>query len=288
MSNLFLSFAASAARLLPLPLKRALYRSGPLARMIRKGLNRAAPEELVQVTIAAGRLAGATMILDLQQEKDYWLGTYEPELQQAIMDWVRPGMVIYDVGANIGYMTLLFAKQVGESGKVFAFEALPSNFERLKNNVKLNRFNGRVVPIAKAVADGSGGLLFLPGPSRGTGKVQGSAGREFGNANPNQAIPVKGVSLDGIVFENENPAPDVVKMDIEGGEVLAIPGMRRILREQRPVVLLELHGPESARIAWESFTEAGYKILHMSSGYPEIPGLAALSWKSYIVAKPVG
>jgi hypothetical protein len=94
--------------------------------------------------------------------------------------------------------------------------------------------------------------------------------------------------LDGIVFEEGNPAPDVVKMDIEGGEVLAIPGMRRVLREQRPVVLLELHGPESARIAWESFTEAGYKILHMSSGYPEIPGLAALSWKSYIVAKPVG
>ena len=288
MSNLFLSFAASVARLLPLPVKKALYHSGPLAGMIRKGLNRAAPEGLTQVTIAAGGLAGYSMILDLQQEKDYWLGTYEPELQQAILDWVRPDMAIYDVGANIGYMTMLFAKQVGESGKVFAFEALPANLERLRTNIKLNHFDSRVVPLPNAVADRSGDLLFIPGPSGGTGKVQGSAGREFKRANGNQAIPVRGVSLDWIVFEGEHPAPQVIKMDIEGGEVLAIPGMQRVLRELRPVVLLELHGPESAQIAWESFSQAGYKLLNMASGYPEISGLAALPWKAYIVAKPAG
>jgi len=64
--------------------KRAVYRSPRLARLIRRGLNRAAPQGSAEVTVAAGGLAGMRLSLDLQSEKEYWLGTYEPELQPAI------------------------------------------------------------------------------------------------------------------------------------------------------------------------------------------------------------
>src|SRR5512138_2025047 len=140
MNQWLLTLASSAARLLPSPVKRAVYRIKPLAKFIRQGLNRAAPHGITQVEVAAGGLAGVRLALDLQSEKDYWLGTYEPELQAAIADLLQPGIVAYDVGANIGYITLLLARAVGENGHVYSFEALPANLERLRTNLELSGY----------------------------------------------------------------------------------------------------------------------------------------------------
>jgi len=265
-----------------MPLKRALYRIGPLARLIRRGLNQAAPQGPVSVRVAAGGLAGATLLLDLQEEKDYWLGTYEPELQSAIAELVHPGMVAYDVGANIGYISLLLSRAVGTDSLVFAFEALPANLERLRLNLTLNDLQARVQVIAAAVTDRSVPAQFLVGPSGGMGKAAGSAGRQ---AEYKQTITVPGLALDDFVVAQGNPPPQVVKMDIEGGEVLALPGMRRLLKETHPLLLLELHGPEAARVAWDELSKAGYRIFWMEAGYPEVRSLDALGWKAYIVAR---
>ncbi len=139
MKSAFLSIAAFAARILPSSVKQAIYKIKPLARLIRGGLNRAAPSGLVEVKVAGGDLAGFTILLDMQVDKDYWLGTYEPELQSALRELIPQGAIIFDVGANIGYVSLLLAKAAGEVGRVFAFEALPSNVEQLRRNVALNR-----------------------------------------------------------------------------------------------------------------------------------------------------
>src|SRR5512137_1210008 len=115
MKRFILSVTSLAARILPNPVKQAIYKFKPLAAFIRSGLNRAAPTGLTQVKIAAGDLAGYTIELDMQVDKDLWLGTYEPELQAALRELVQPGVVIYDVGANIGYVSLLLAKAAGEA-----------------------------------------------------------------------------------------------------------------------------------------------------------------------------
>ena len=282
MTNL-LKFASFAARMLPTPLKQAIYKSGPLARWIRGSLNKAAPTGLTPVKVAAGGLAGFTLLLDMQLEKDYWLGTYEPELETALRDLVEPGMVTYDVGANIGYVTLLLARAVGERGRVFAFEALLSNVERLRANIGFNGMQARVTVVAAAVGTGSAPVRFLVHESGGMGKAEGSAGRAGQYAS---SITVPGISLDEFVYGQGNPPPQVVKMDIEGGEVLALPGMRRLLAEARPRMLMELHGPQSARAAWEALTAAGYQICWMKPGYPPVPSLEALDWKAYLAAKP--
>jgi hypothetical protein len=130
------------------------------------------------VNVAAGDLAGMKLALDLQSEKDYWLGTYEPELQQALRQWVQPGMLAYDVGANIGYISLLLARRVGEAGRVHAFEALPANLERLRTNLALNDMQDRVLVTPAAVVDHAGQVQFWVGPSGGMGKAEGSAGRD--------------------------------------------------------------------------------------------------------------
>jgi hypothetical protein len=74
-------------------------------------------------------------------------------------------------------------------------------------------------------------------------------------------------------------------MDIEGGEVLALPGMSRILREAHPLMFLELHGPESEKVVWETLTSAGYTLHAMESGYPLIESPEKLGWKAYVIAK---
>jgi FkbM family methyltransferase len=283
MKKLILSSAAFFARILPASVMRALYRFKPLAGLIRGTLNKAAPSGLAVVNIAAGTLKDMPMLLDMQTEKDFWLGTYEPEMQSALGELIKPGMTVYDVGANVGYVTLMLAKLTGSQGRVYAFEALPDNVERLRRNVELNGFNDRVSIFSGAVAVGVGEVKFLVHSSGGMGKAAGSAGRD---EQYQREIIVPSTSLDEFVYTQGNPPPQAVKMDIEGGEVMALPGMRRVLAEARPLMLMELHGPESARAAWDALTATGYCLCEMKPGYPRVPSLEALDWKAYLVALP--
>lgn len=276
-----LALAALAARILPAPIQRALYRTRPLARWIRRLLNRAAPQGLSEARVAAGSLQGTPLLLNLQDEKDYWLGTYEPELQATIRHEIHPGMVVFDVGANIGYISLMLAQAVGAAGQVFSFEALPANLERIRANLALNP-QARVQPVGLAVVDAARPVEFLVHASIAMGKAAGSAGRQR-EAYAN-TLTVPGISLDEFVYTQSNPLPQVVKMDIEGGEVLALPGMRRLLREARPLLFIELHGPESAQVAWQELSAAGYRLFRMDSGAP-IPSHDQLDWKAYVIAR---
>ncbi|TAK11228.1 MAG: FkbM family methyltransferase [Anaerolineae bacterium] len=283
MTHPLLSLAAFAARVLPMPVKRFIYRLGPLANAVRVGLNRAAQHGLTEVTVAGGGLAGLRLQLDMQKEKDYWLGTYEPDLQAALRELAQPGMTAYDVGAHIGYISLLLARAVRPSGRVFAFEPLPANLDRLRANLALNPQIANVTVIPAAASDRTGATRFLLHASGEMGKAEGSAGRQAAYSG---AVDVAAIALDDFVYAQGHPAPGLLKLDIEGGEVLALPGMRRLLAEARPVVLLELHGPESAAAAWAAFIAAGYSLHRMAAGLPRVTALDELDWKAYVVARP--
>jgi len=268
--------------LLPPSIKQAIYKYPQLARVIRDRLNQAAPNDRIQVQIAGGYLSGKSLILDLQTEKDYWLGTYESELQAAIQDWVKPGMVVYDVGANVGYITLMMAQATGHTGHVFAFETLPANKERLVKNIALNDYQDRVTALNFAVIDKPRQVRFWIGPSDDMGKVEGSAGRE--EIAYQDSIEVEGISLDVFVFEWGYPAPHLIKIDIEGGEVLAVPGMEHVLCEAHPIILIELHGYQAGLVTWDVLTNCGYEIRRMEKGYPKVSNCDELDWKSYLIA----
>jgi len=282
MKNFVLSTASLMARVLPNSVKKRIYRIDPLARLVRGSLNRAAPTGITEVTIAGGGAAGMKMRLDLHLEKDYWLGTYESDLQVAIEHLTKPSWNAFDVGANIGFVSLLLAQKLGEYGKIFAFEALPANLERLQTHVKINKLESRVCVIPTAVADTSKPVRFLIGPSGAMGKAEGSVGRAVAHQ---ESVEVPGICLDDFVYRDGNPPPQVIKMDIEGGEVLALNGMKRLLVEAHPLILLELHGPEAARISWEILTTAGYQICRMQPGYPPVSAFDELDWKAYLVAR---
>jgi hypothetical protein len=92
--------------------------------------------------------------------------------------------------------------------------------------------------------------------------------------------------MDDLVFEQGNPPPQLIKMDIEGGEGMALRGMEKILGKIRPIFMIELHGQKAAQQVWESLTGAGYHIHRMQGGMQEVTSLDALDWKAYIVAIP--
>src|SRR5258706_9196125 len=103
MKKLFISFASFLARILPLPVKQALYRFQPLAGFIRGSINSSVEERLYVVQVAAGNLRGYKVLLNLKAEKSRWLGTYEPELQDALRKFLPPGSRDYIGGAKICY-----------------------------------------------------------------------------------------------------------------------------------------------------------------------------------------
>jgi FkbM family methyltransferase len=278
----YLRLAAWAARILPPGVKNWFYRFPPLARILRRSLNRAAPKEMTEVSIAAGNLAGFRMVLNLQTEKDYWLGTYEAELQEALRSQAKPGMVCYDIGANIGYISLMMARLSSPGGEVHSFEALPANLRRLKENISLNGLENVIQVHPRAVIDLTHPVRFLAHSSTSMGKAAGSAGRA---EEYDQEIKVEGLALDDFVYKLKQPSPDIVKMDIEGGEVLAVKGMKRLLKERKPILLVELHGEEAASAVWNALTAAGYSIMEMHADHPKVESLAQLNWKAYILAK---
>jgi len=284
MTNILLSVVSWTARLLPIQVKRKLYQYGVLTRWLRGGLNRLAPVGKTIVTVSSGGLAGMQLSLDLQSEKDYWLGTYEPALQSTIEDKVSEGMVAYDIGANIGYFSLLLARKVGQTGFVFAFEALPANIQRLRTNIELNNLGLKVKIVPAAVIERERSTRFGIGPSGAMGKVEGSAGRN--SVIYTKTIFVEGISLDEYVYKHGNPPPDVVKIDIEGGEVLALSGMTRMLDEAKPTIFLEIHGPDAAELCWNILKAADYRVCNLQPGYPTITSLQEIDWKANIVAIP--
>ena len=280
MASILLEVAALAAKVLPARMRRGLYRLGPISRGIRGLLNAAGPHGLNEIEVAAGPLAGARLQLDLQTERDLWLGNYEPDLLRAVQDFAEPGTVVCDVGANLGYVSLAIARVIGPAGQVIAFEPLPANFSRLQVNLGLNPEGQRIRPVEAAVGSRSSRSLFLLHASGGMGKLDGSSGRQFEYAD---SLEVQVVCLDDWVYLTGEAAPALVKIDIEGGEVQALEGMARLLREARPHVLIELHGPEAAGGSRQRLLAAQYRLHSMRSGYPEWqPG----PWKDYVVGIP--
>ena len=279
--NIVLKTASWASNALPVSLKKQLYKIPFLAKFIRRSLNAAAPSGLSETTIASGAVKGIKMMLDLQSEKDYWLGTYEPDLQEAARNLIHPGDVVYDVGANIGYISLMSAVLSGSSGRVFSFEALPINVQRLKKNVALNKLGARITVIHGAVIGSNSPVSFLTHSSTSMGKVMGAAGRDEQYTG---SITVPGLTLDHFVYQERNPAPDLIKIDIEGGEGQALSGMPRLLAKIQPVLLIELHGKEAAHQTWNILQKHAYKVHRMVHGYPLVKSAGDLDWKAYIIA----
>jgi FkbM family methyltransferase len=152
---------------------------------------------------------------------------------------VKEGMTVVDVGANVGYYTLLAARLVGNSGRVFSFEPSPENFALLKRNVEANGYDN-VVLVPKAVSDASGtAKLSLDRSSSG-----GHGLSDF-RGGPD-TVEVETVSLDEY-FAGRGHRVDLLKVDAEGAEMAIFRGMQRVVAQSSHLVLLTEFFPRAIR-----------------------------------------
>lgn len=282
MRDLTLRFAAWSARHLPRSLVDVLYRVGPASRGLRLLLNRAAPHGFQDVVVASGLLQGAQFVLDLQREKDLWLGTYEPSLQRALERSLRPGMTFFDVGANIGYITVGAARLVAATGEVHAFEPLPDNVAKLRDASERNGLHDRIRVVEAAVASRSGRGTLMVHASHAMGKLEGSLGR---GEEYSGSLDVTVLSLDDYVHQQGHTVPDWVKIDVEGGEASVLEGMERMLQEIGPGLLMELHGPDAAAVVFRVLSQADYVIYPLVKPQKILADPSELPWKAYVGAE---
>jgi FkbM family methyltransferase len=166
----------------------------------------------------------------------FLLGTHDHEVQVALARLIRPGMTVYDVGANVGFTAVLAARLVGPEGQVVCFEPVPENARRIEENARLNDFR-QVVVRQEALGGETGQARFLLSARPTWGKLQLS-GRSPDQPSGETVVAVR--RLDDLI--DSLPPPAFIKMDIEGAEVDALRGARSMLERHRPVVLVELHG----------------------------------------------
>lgn len=194
------------------------------------------------VTIRRGPASGMRIWSDGRSNLGYSLGTTELAVQAALEAHVRRGQVCYDIGANVGFFTMIAARLVGPEGHVYAFEPLPENAAALRRNRDLNKLE-QVEVVQAAVSDYAGEASLVVGRSSLDPRLS-----EHVPEPENQVggqITVSVVRLDDRDFR----PPDFVKIDAEGAEFSVLAGMRQMITEHRPTILCEMHGMSDSHIA---------------------------------------
>lgn len=208
----------------------------------------------------------------------YALGLEEPLVQRALRAHLRPGQTFYDLGANVGFFTLLGARRVGPSGRVYAFEPLPEAAAQLRANVARNGF-AHVEVVEAAASDRAGTATLLVGAASQVAKLEGAPGPL---GVPARSVQVPVVALDALVESGAIAPPDFVKIDVEGAETAALRGMEQTLRRHRPGVLCELHGTHADVAA--VLRACGYE-LHVLEGPGAVEDAAEFA---HVLAFPAG
>lgn len=198
-----------------------------LGRMIRLPL-RLIPKGMI-LPILQGQLRGKKWIVGAG-EHGYWLGSYEIQKRIAFEHEIKPGTVIYDIGANVGFYSILAAYLTGPKGKVYAFEPLKRNVEFIRRHAALNRFTNTEV-FEAAVSDHSGEASFDLGISIATGHLSDKGG-----------IKVPLLSLDDLLSAGDIEPPDTMKVDVEGAEYAVFQGAQKLIQKHRPTIFLDTHG----------------------------------------------
>ncbi len=199
-----------------------------------------------------------------------WLGHYEQDKQEIIRRVVKPGMKVFDIGANAGFYTLAFSRLVGPSGHVWAFEPFAENAQNLLRHVALNGLTN-VTVIQAAASDHTGLAGFRVAASNSMGAL---------SAEQNDYL-VPTVALDDLLERGTVPVPEVIKMDVEGAEALVLRGARRVLHTGQSILLIALHGAEPQRDCIAQLAASSYRVTLLdgqTTVNPAVPCDEIVAW----------
>lgn len=219
--------------------------------------------------VATGEAAGLTLV-SRDADPEFGRGTYERPIQQAIASNLAPGDAFFDIGANIGFFSLIAARRVGTEGQVYAFEPVPRNAAAIRRTAQLNGFHAiRVFPEAVGATIGRAELLLA--------RHIGGAALASAEAPPdmNGYLEVDVTTLDDAIARHGLRPPSLVKIDVEGAEIEVLRGMTETLRAHRPSIIYEIDDAtregldRKARQIAALLTSAGYVLAALPPSYTE-------------------
>ncbi|HVE69691.1 MAG TPA: FkbM family methyltransferase [Solirubrobacteraceae bacterium] len=238
-----------------------------LAPARRRALRALAPLGSGELTIAGGaagglRLAAATFPLEHVHAHHLLRGTLERPVQDALRRHVAPGAVVYDVGANLGFFSLLAARLTGPDGRVYAFEPVPANAAAVRANAAANGL-GRVTVLELALGEVPGrAALTVPDDASWAFLERYAPTR----AGAGATLEVRVATADALVADGTLEPPGLVKLDVEGAELDVLTGMAETLRAHRPVLIAEMHGHNAEFV--RRVEALGYRVTNLERPVP--------------------
>lgn len=205
--------------------------------------------------VDAGPAKGISFLVRLPEDKGIWTGTYEFDFARVLAAVVCPGAIGYDIGGWHGF----FAGVMAANGarEVHVFEPFPLNADRIRKLIALNSTKSITLhTVAVGESDTEMNLLVMPETSMA--KLEASGFQP--DATAQQKLRVRVRSLDSIVRAGEAPPPSLLKIDVEGAELLVLQGARATLRAHRPQIFAEIHSVALLEQCTAFLAGEGYRI----------------------------
>ena len=204
----------------------------------------------------------------------------DPVLCALAAEFVAPGHVVWDVGANVGLFAFAAAHLAGPAGKVVGIEADMWLVQLLRRSASIQPPSSAPVSIVPAAIAGACGLrtFDIATRSRASNSLAGYGNSQAGGVAERQTVV--SVSLDWL--SNQLPAPDVLKIDVEGAELEVLQGAQRLLSAKGPVVLCEVCEKSSIEVT-RLLRDAGYRIYDAETPGPRRAEIESASWNTVAI-----
>jgi FkbM family methyltransferase len=190
-------------------------------------------------------------------------GRYEPEVVSELLSMVDGQMIAYDIGAHIGFMTLVLAEGL-VNGKVFAFEPVEENLHFLEELITGNDLSRCVVVVPAALGNTNTIQRIVIFKSPAMNLLESAVDGQDTNGCPQRKVNT--LTLDQFVFDQGNATPGLLKIDVEGAEALVLEGGLRTLEVYSPKIIIEIHGPRNAQKTWRLLDPLNYRWSHLCRG----------------------
>jgi FkbM family methyltransferase len=215
-------------------------------KLLRPLVNAFLPARPTPITVLSGPGAGGRLLIEPRVEKFYWTGAHEPAVQDQLCLELKPGNTFWDVGAHIGFFTVIASRLVGQTGTVHAFEPHEANRKRLWKSLELSNINNVTVHREALGVDSGRRHLYPSGSSLMWSLVDGGGG--------GAGETVDCTTIDAMV--RQLGAPNLMKVDVEGAECEVLEGGRYLLGQHSVRLIVEFltsQGLERARSRWPNY-----------------------------------
>jgi len=225
------------------------------------------PEQRVWVRVSYQELPGKSFWISVEPryESGHLLGTHDPTVQRVLVSHLKPGNCFYDVGAHVGFFSILAAGLVGEKGVIVALEPDRRNVALLWETLARNSLTLITDVVNQAAWSRAGNVRLLsanPGPHSNTGMSKIVPG------NLPDSYEVSCTTLDKL--SKTHPAPTLIKIDVEGAESEVLKGAEELFKHSRPHLICEVHDPGNASFVetWLNTKDYDLRWLDVGGDFP--------------------